>query len=147
MKTLKKYQGKNMPTGPDRIALYPVSRLSPPIELVDLAREIQQADQFINTRVGAKLQIIADQITSLQNKARTILEEARQEQELHRAQCSFKKKVGCTYHLYKRRDGSCYVSMLSPQDWQGKPPHPFAGSYRLEADMSWTPVDQQYTLL
>ena len=32
--------------------------------------------------------------------------------------------------------------MLSPADWRGEPPHPFLGSYRLEADYSWTPADK-----
>ena len=30
--------------------------------------------------------------------------------------------------------------MLSPQDYGGKAPHEFLGSYRLEPDMSWTPA-------
>lgn len=123
---------------PDRSSTYPVSRLSPPIELVDLAKEIEQADHFIGTRVNAKIQVIAEQIKELQNKAKTILEEAAEDQRLHRAYCSFKKKIGRSYHLYKKHDGSLYFSMLSPDDWQGIPPHRFEGSYRLEPDMSWT---------
>jgi hypothetical protein len=30
--------------------------------------------------------------------------------------------------------------MLSPGDWRGQPPDPYLGSYRLEADLSWTPA-------
>jgi hypothetical protein len=30
---------------------------------------------------------------------------------------------------------------LSPTDWGDSAPHRFVGSYRLEADMSWTPAD------
>jgi hypothetical protein len=32
--------------------------------------------------------------------------------------------------------------MLSPEDWNGRPPKRFLGSYRLESDMSWTPAGQ-----
>jgi hypothetical protein len=32
--------------------------------------------------------------------------------------------------------------MLSPEDWGGRAPHAYEGSYRLEADMGWTPVDR-----
>lgn len=28
--------------------------------------------------------------------------------------------------------------MLSPADWRDDPPHPFLGTYRQEADCSWT---------
>ena len=38
--------------------------------------------------------------------------------------------------------GSLYFSMLSPAEWGGRAPHPFEGSYRLEADMSWTPAEE-----
>ena len=59
---------------------------------------------------------------------------------LHRARCNFQKRVGHTYHLYERPDGSSYFSMLHPDDWNGRAPHPFVGSFRLEPDMSWTPA-------
>ena len=46
------------------------------------------------------------------------------------------------YHLYERENGTLYFSMLSPDDWGGEAPHTFRGSYRLEADMSWTPEEE-----
>jgi hypothetical protein len=134
-----KYQGGRH-RGPGRSSPYPVSRLAPAIELVDLAREIGEADRMLNLRVSSKLKVIADQIRSLQEEARTVLAEARQDQELNHARCSFHRKPGNTYHLYRKEDGTAYFSMLSPADWRGQPPHDFAGSYRLENDMSWTPL-------
>ena len=138
----KKNKESGIHTGPDHSAPYPVSRLAPPIALVDLAREIEQADQMVNVRVSAKLRVIADQIKALQEEARTVLEEAQQDQDLHHAQCAFKRLPGHIYHLYQKEDGSRHFSMLSPEDWQSAPPHTFLGSYRLEADMSWTPSEK-----
>ena len=60
--------------------------------------------------------------------------------DLHRARCSFKKIPGKLYHLYGRPNGERYFSMLSPADWGGTSPHAFLGSYRLEADMRFTPA-------
>ena len=111
----KKIQGTKH-LGPDRSAPYPVSRLAPAIELVDLAREISNADKMLNARVSAKLKVIADQIKALQHEARTILAEANRDQELNHARCSFQRKPGNTYHLYKKGDGTTYFSMLSPAD-------------------------------
>ncbi len=128
--------------GPDHSAPYPVSRLAPPIALVDLAREIEKADQMVNVRVSAKLRVIADQIKALQEEARAVLDEARQDQDLHHAHCSFKRLPGHIYHLYQKKDGSHYFSMLSPADWRDSPPHTFVGSFRLETDMSWTPSEK-----
>ena len=137
----KKFQGAKH-LGPDRSAPYPVSRLAPAIELVDLAREISNADKMLNARVSAKLKVIADQIKALQHEARTILAEANRDQELNHARCSFQRKPGNTYHLYEKEHGTTYFSMLSPADWKNKPPHEFIGSYRLENDLSWSPVGE-----
>ena len=120
---------------------HPVSRLSPPFGLVDLAKEIDQADKMVKARVSAKMQVIADQIRALQEEARRALAEARHDQELHHARCTFTRLPGQVYHLYEKRNGGRYFSMLSPDDWQGKPPHAFVGSFRLETDMSWTPTE------
>lgn len=128
-------------SGPAHSSPYPVSRLAPAHDLVDAARQIAEADQILGTVVHGKLAVIAEQIRALQDQARRLMAEAQQHALLHRARCSFQKRVGHTYHLYVRPDGSSYFSMLSPDDWQSGPPHAFEGSYRLEPDMSWTSVD------
>lgn len=143
----KKHEGKERHHGPDRSSPVPVSRLAPPIELVDLAREIEQADKMLNTRLSSKLRVIADQIRSLQREARCALEEARQDQRLHRIRCNFQRRPGQVYHLYRKNDGSLYFSMLSPEEWSGNPPHSFQGSFRLETDMSWTSMDKPDNLV
>ena len=138
--TDKKTKGQSIHkhNGPDHSSPYPVSRLAPPIQLVDLARQIEQADKMLATQISSKLKIISDQIMKLQDEARHVLEKAKQDQELHRVKCNFKPVPEQIYHLYAKKDNSRYFSMLSPGDWQGKPPDTYLGSYRLEEDMSWT---------
>lgn len=119
---------------------YPTSRLAPRIELVDLALEIEKADLAIGMVASAKLETIREQVLALQAQARRVLEEARASARLHRAGCSFKKIPGKTYHLYRREGDELYFSLLSPDDWRGSPPHPYEGSFRLEVDMTWTPL-------
>ncbi|WP_295445698.1 DUF2452 domain-containing protein [uncultured Thiodictyon sp.] len=126
---------------PDHSAPYPVSRLAPAFHSPDLAAEVARAEAMLSARTGAKLRVIADQIKALQQEARKVLDEAREEQALSQAECAFKRIPGKTYHLYRKVDGRPYFSMLSPTDWGGHPPQAFVGSYRLEADYSWTPAD------
>lgn len=128
--------------GGDRSSPYPVSRLAPAFQTTDLAAEVARAESMLSARTGAKLRVIADQITALQGEARKILDEAREERALTHAACSFKRIPGHTYHLYRKRDGASFFSMLSPADWCGTPPHPYLGSYRLEADWSWTAAEK-----
>jgi hypothetical protein len=126
--------------GPDRAAPYAVSRLSGPVSLVDAAREIERADQWIASTSGARLEQIAAQMRALREQAEAVLSEARENAALHRAEARFARHPGKTYHLYEREGGARYWSLLAPSDWSGAPPHPFVGSYRLELDQSWTPV-------
>ena len=128
--------------GSDSTSPYPVSRLAAHMPLVDLAQEISQADNIVNTRVTGQLNVIADQIRHLQNEARKILEAGKRDQELHHAQCNFIRQPGKTYFLYRKSSDQTYFSMLSPEEWGGQPPHVFIAAYRLEADMSWTPATE-----
>lgn len=128
--------------GPDRTSPYPVSRLAGPIDLVDTARQIQEADQAIGNRTNAKLTVIARQIRALQEEARQVLEDNQRDTRLHHARCNFQRRPGQIYHLYERDDGEAYFSMLAPEDWREGAPHTYVGSYRLEADLSWTPVEE-----
>lgn len=128
--------------GPAHSSPYPVSRLAPGFGLIDLAQELEQADAMIGSRLGGQLQIIAEQVRSLQAQARRILEEAREDQRLHRARCNFKRIPGHVYHLYEGASGDPEFSMLSPDDWNGRPPKPYLGAYRLASDMSWSPAGE-----
>lgn len=117
---------------------YPLSRLAPPFALVDVAREIEQADSMLGAVVSAELTMLAEQIRELQARAASVLSRAQRDAELHRVECRFKKLPGKSHHLYERPDGARYFSQLSPDDWRGAPPHAFVATYRLEADLSFT---------
>ena len=67
---------------------------------------------------------------------------ANRDAQLHHAACNFTKVPGQVYHLYEKPDMTCYFSMLSPQEWGNSCPHNHKGSYRLEYDHSWTPLEQ-----
>lgn len=136
----KKYDGTQH-RGDDHSSPYPVSRMAPATELIDLAHVIAHADETIASHVNSKLKLIAKQIQSLQAEAEHILKQAQRDQTLHRATCQSQRIVGKTYYLYSKHSGERYFSLLSPRDWHGQPPHPFLGAYRLEQDMSWTEID------
>lgn len=122
----------------EHLSTYPISRLAPSFDLVDLAEEIARADDMLTLQSSGKLNLLAKQIRELQEEAIRILEETKRNQELHRAECGFVKKVGQTYHLYRKGDGQLIFSLLSPAEWGERLPYVHEGSYRLENDMSWT---------
>nr|CAD7411148.1 unnamed protein product [Timema cristinae] len=129
------------PQGVNLVNAFRVAR-SEPSDLVELAKEIQKADTLVRSTTCGKLQVIAEQVRFLQEQARRVLLEARQNTSLHHAACNFRKMPGHVYHLYRRQSGQQYFSMLSEQDWGNSPPHAYIGSYRLEQDQSWTPENK-----
>lgn len=127
--------------GPARAAPYAMSRMAPAFTLVDAAAEIQKADATLATMVGGKLSVIAEEIRHLQEQARVMLDRAQRDALLHRARCAFEKKPGGVYHLYERDDGERWLSLMAPDEWIRPQPQTFEGTYRLEADMSFTRID------
>merc|ERR1712142_224377 len=108
-------------------------------DLVELAEQVQKADQFTRATAGSKLTVIAEQVRFLQEQARKVLEEARLNALLHKTSCNFKKIPGKTYYIYKQRKNPDeeFLSMISPEEWGAACPE-YVGGYRLEFDMSWT---------
>ena len=78
-------------------------------------------------------------------KAQEAVEKARRDALLHRAKCSFEKKPGGIYHLYRKTDGELWFSRLAPSEWVTPQPQTFEGSFRLELDMSFSRLDAEGT--
>ena len=135
-----KYSGGNF-GGPDHASPYPVSRLGAPVSLVDTARLIESASASVAMRTNSQLEVIVEQIRSLQARAREIVEQATRDLDLIRAECRFRRVPGRIYHLYERSDGQRYFSMLAPEELGYVQPG-FVASYRYEHDESWTRLDE-----
>ena len=127
--------------GPQRTSPYPMSRLAPGHDLVDVARQIQEADAMLGTVAHARLSTIAAQMKALKDEAERILSETKFSLDLHRAACSFVKRPGGVYHAYRKASGQVWLSMIGPDEW-GEPSadRAFVGTYRLELDQRWTPL-------
>ena len=132
----EKYKGENV-RSPAHSSPYPVSRLAPAMELVELARELAEADDMLTVQATAQLRLLAEQMEQLRAKARKILAETRENQELHRAECGFAKKPGHTYHLYRKKNGDLVFSLVGPSEWGTGPPFEYVGTFRLELDKTW----------
>lgn len=89
-----------------------------------------------------KLDVIGEQIRFLQKQAMEILQEANTNAQLHNIPCNFVKVPGSIYHLYERESGEKLWSMVSPSEFGSEKKLKHLGSYRLEADKSFTSVDK-----
>ncbi|KAK2821634.1 hypothetical protein Q7C36_020977 [Tachysurus vachellii] len=129
------------PNGLELVSSYHTNRVGDPMDLVSLAQQVQKGDEFVRANACNRLTVIAEQIRYLQDQARKVLEDAKRDADLHHAACNVVKKPGNVYHLYVRDSGQRYFSILSPQEWGSSCPHKFLGAYKLQYDMSWTPLE------
>uniref|UniRef100_A0A3B5RB04 DUF2452 domain-containing protein n=1 Tax=Xiphophorus maculatus TaxID=8083 RepID=A0A3B5RB04_XIPMA len=127
------------PSGMELVSSYQTNRVGDPM---DPHSQVQKGDDFVKANACNKLTVIADQIRYLQEQAKKVLEEAKRDADLHHAACNIVKKPGNMYYLYQRPSGQKYFSIISPKEWGPSCPHPFLGAFKLQPDMSWTPVDE-----
>uniref|UniRef100_A0A3B5Q2W8 DUF2452 domain-containing protein n=1 Tax=Xiphophorus maculatus TaxID=8083 RepID=A0A3B5Q2W8_XIPMA len=123
------------PSGMELVSSYQTNRVGDPMDP-------HSGDDFVKANACNKLTVIADQIRYLQEQAKKVLEEAKRDADLHHAACNIVKKPGNMYYLYQRPSGQKYFSIISPKEWGPSCPHPFLGAFKLQPDMSWTPVDE-----
>lgn len=134
---------KNEPVVENKNSLaYPTRTLDPPITIVEQAREIEKAQEAIKNTVNTKLDVIVKQIRSLQEEAQRIVDEAKENIELHKVSCNFEKRPGETIYLYeKESNNTLYFSRLSPEDWGERPPNRYLGSYKMDYDRSFKRIE------
>ncbi|XP_008319175.1 uncharacterized protein C1orf50 homolog [Cynoglossus semilaevis] len=130
------------PGGLELVSSYQTNRAGDPMDLVALAAQVQTGNDFVKANACNKLTVIADQIRYLQEQARKVLEDAKRDADLHGAACNIVKKPGNIYYLYQRPSGQKYFSIISPKDWGSNCPHQFVQGFKLQHDMSWTPLDE-----
>ncbi|KAM6981005.1 uncharacterized protein C1orf50 homolog isoform 2-T2 [Aplochiton taeniatus] len=139
--TVTLVESSSTPGGVQLVSSYQTTRVGDPTDLVALATQVQKGDEFIRANACNRLTVIADQIRYLQEQARKVLEDARKDADLHHAACNMVKKPGNMYYLYLRPSGQRYFSIISPKEWGPSCPHQFLGAYKLQYDMSWTPIE------
>lgn len=81
---------------------------------------------------------IKKQIDLLAEQARKIMQRKELSYKIYQASMGFTPLIGHTYYLYRRKDESHVLSMVSPEEWGNRIPfHSFEGKVRLLADHTW----------
>jgi hypothetical protein len=111
-------------------------------DLERLVETLKNSETHVKNTAFNKLDVIAEQIKFLQKQAHEILENAKNDSDLHSVPCNFVKVPGQIYHLYERPTGDKLWSMVSPAEFGGSSKNTHLGSYRMEVDRSFTRADQ-----
>jgi hypothetical protein len=89
-------------------------------------------------QTNMQLEQIRKQIELLALQAQEIHKRKELSMMIYNAKLSFKPEIGQTYYLYLRKDGTHYISLISPKEWgEGMPYQSFVAAVKLLADHTW----------
>lgn len=108
---------------------YPTSLSSPKIEPVDLTAFKRYGVIKANDYFGGKW-------GDLLEEAQILKETIELNERIYSCKYNFEPKIGCTYHIYRGRDGREFLSMIKPTEWNME----HLISVRLNSDNVWKKI-------
>lgn len=115
-----------------------IDRLMKSLSITDLDASQKKDIMTFNTTTYGKLEMLFQQMYSLQKSAEQLIENAQLNKTLHQAQCNFIKVRGQVYHFYEREDNILYCSLISPTEWSTY--FKFYGSFLFDYDSEFKKV-------
>ena len=98
-------------------------------ELSDLSNSI------VITKNKEILDILKNQLHFIQKTGQKIFENSKLNFELNNIKMDFKKSIGQNYFLYKKKDKTLYLSLISPKEWNNC--DEYIGCYKIRGDLTW----------
>jgi hypothetical protein len=68
-----------------------------------------------------------------------LMEEYQWNELIYGAKFSFEPIIGEAYHLYKADDGSHFLSLIGPEQWDKE----YVGTFRLNSSKKWVMIEQR----
>ena len=94
----------------------------------------EQTDMQLD-QIKAQIELLAQQANAIQTRM-TISEQ------IYEAQMGIDPIIGRTYYLYRKKDQSHVMSMVSPEEWGPKGPYTYLATIKLLADHTWDVLDR-----
>lgn len=105
---------------------YGTSVGAPAIRIDDLVSWKSRGIQNVNKELAIKFNELKAQYESL-------IEEFEWNELVYNAKFSFEPVVGEIYHLYRSANGSNFLSLIGPQEWNRE----HVGTFKLNSDKKW----------
>lgn len=107
------------------------------IKPIDEGRTKGVAMRAMYEQSDIQLQRIKKQVESLLAEAQELHNRIRLSEEIYTARMNFKPIVGHVYHFYKDKNNIAILSLIAPEDWNGRCPYQFEATVKLLADHTW----------
>lgn len=107
------------------------------IKPIDKGRAKGVAVKAMYEQTDIQLDQIRQQIELLAQQAKAIQNRVAISEQIYLSDMNFEPVMGKAYHLYKKKDGSYLLSMISPAEWGKRQPYEFIATVKLMADHTW----------
>jgi hypothetical protein len=105
---------------------YATSLSAPNIKKDDISVFLQQSGTKVNHYFDQKF-------TEIKNELEKLIDLYELNQIVYNSELRFEPIMGFTYHLYQRKDGNKFISMVAPNEWN----MPYICSITLNTDGQW----------
>ena len=84
-----------------------------------------------------QLSQLKEQMATLLRQATTLQERKTISEKIYQAAMGFRPVMGHIYHVYEKKDGSCTLSLIAPDEWGARLPYVFLATVKLLYDHTW----------
>lgn len=137
------------PIDPDKVAenpgLLPYAHTvgSAVIRPIDKGRTKGLAVSAMYEQTNRQLDQIRKQVEVLMEQAKAIHTRVEISERIYQADVNFKPIHGHVYYLYRRKDDTDTLSMVSPEEWGAKGPYAYIATVKLMADSTWEILEEK----
>lgn len=112
------------------------------IKPIDKGRTKGNAMTAMYQQTDTQLTQIKEQVEVLIRQAQELHDRISISERIYKADCGFKPVINKTYYVYKKKDDSWVLSMISPEEWGPKGPYVFIATCELLADHTWNVLEK-----
>lgn len=128
---------KDKVTGTPHLLAYAHTVGGSVIKPIDKGRVKGLAVSAMYEQTDMQLEQIRKQVELLADQARQIHRRVEISERIYQCEMNFKPLISHTYHLYTRKDGTEFLSMIGPAEWGRSAPVQFQATVKLLADHTW----------
>jgi len=101
------------------------------------AIQVSNIEHWKGPRVSDVNKQFQDRFEGLKNEYQKLIEEYKWNDLVYKAKFNFEPVIGKIYHLYYSTDGTTFLSLIQPNEWNRE----HIGSFKYNHDNKWIKID------
>ncbi|NJK92584.1 MAG: DUF2452 domain-containing protein [Blastochloris sp.] len=108
----------------------------------DMGKVKGKAIEAMEFQVEAQMKQLYQQVETLARQAKVLKKRAEVSYQIYQCEMRSDPVINQFYYLYRRRDGTTFLSLVSPEEWGGSL-FDFVAKVRLLADHTWDVLEEK----